>query len=407
MTDIVKSYIVLANGRVFEGKSLGAAGCIIGEAVFTTGMNGYIETLTDPSYFGQIVTQTFPLIGNYGIIPKDFESSKSHVRGYVVRSYCDVPSNFRCEKNRDTFLKEQNVIGLCGIDTRALTKVLRESGVMNAMLISGDSKEAKTALNALKNEQEKQKLLEKIKAHKIENAVQSVSCDAVKIEETAEIVLKESAEYGFVPVKSDCTKRNDVLNTDCAGKGKKIVLWDFGAKANIRRELLKRGAEVITLPASASAEDILSKNPDGIMLSNGPGDPKENTEIIKELKKIIKSGTPVFGICLGHQLLALAMGADTVKLKYGHRGANQPVKYLPTGRIYISSQNHGYAVKNETLPAGAILTFVNTNDGTCEGISYGNAPAFSVQFHPEACSGPWDTGFLFDDFIKLIQSHSA
>ena len=402
MTDIVKSYIVLANGRVFEGKSLGAAGCIIGEAVFTTGMNGYIETLTDPSYFGQIVTQTFPLIGNYGIIPKDFESSKSHVRGYVVRSYCDVPSNFRCEKNLDTFLKEQNVIGLCGIDTRALTKVLRESGVMNAMLISGDSKEAKTALNALKNEQEKQKLLEKIKAYKIENAVQNVSCDAVKIEETAEIVLKESAEYGFVPVKSDCTKRNDALNTDCAGKGKKIVLWDFGAKANIRRELLKRGAEVITLPASASAEDILSKNPDGIMLSNGPGDPKENTEIIKELKKIIKSGIPVFGICLGHQLLALAMGADTMKLKYGHRGANQPVKYLPTGRIYISSQNHGYAVKNETVPAGAILTFVNTNDGTCEGITYSSAPAFSVQFHPEACAGPWDTGFLFDDFMKLI-----
>ena len=367
MSDISKSYIVLANGRVFEGKSFGATGCVIGEAVFTTGMNGYIETLTDPSYFGQIVMQTFPLIGNYGIISKDFESSKTHVRGYVVRSYCDVPSNFRFEKTLDTFLKEQNVIGLFGIDTRALTKVLRESGVMNAMIISGGSKDALDAVSALCDEQKKQKLLEKIRAYKIENAVKNVSCDAVKIEENADIVLTESEEYGFVPVKSDCTKLNNTADEDFSGEGKKIILWDFGAKANIRRELLKRGAEVITMPANASAEDILSKNPDGIMLSNGPGDPQENTGIINELKKIIKSNIPIFGICLGHQLLALAMGAETIKLKYGHRGGNQPVKYLPTGRVYISSQNHGYAVKNETLPSEAILTFVNTNDGTCEG----------------------------------------
>ena len=402
MSDISKSYIVLANGRVFEGKSFGASGCAIGEAVFTTGMNGYIETLTDPSYFGQIVTQTFPLVGNYGIISKDFESSKTHVRGYVVRSYCDVPSNFRFEKTLDTFLKEQNVIGLFGIDTRALTKVLRESGVMNAMIISGGSKDALDAVSALCDEQKKQKLLEKIRAFKIENAVKNVSCDAAKIEENADTVLKESEEYRFVPVNSDCTKLNNTADDDFSRKGKKIILWDFGAKANIRRELLKRGAEVITMPANASAEDILSKNPDGIMLSNGPGDPQENTWIINELKKIIKSNIPIFGICLGHQLLALAMGAETVKLKYGHRGGNQPVKYLPTGRVYISSQNHGYAVKNETLPSDAILTFVNTNDGTCEGITYSSAPAVSVQFHPEACAGPGDTGFLFDDFMKLI-----
>lgn len=402
MSDISKSYIVLANGCVFEGKTFGATGCVIGEAVFTTGMNGYIETLTDPSYFGQIVMQTFPLIGNYGIISKDFESSKTHVRGYVVRSYCDVPSNFRFEKTLDTFLKEQNVIGLFGIDTRALTKVLRESGVMNAMIISGGSKDALDAVSALCDEQKKQKLLEKIRAYKIENAVKNVSCDAVKIEENADAVLKESEEYGFVPVKSDCTKLNNTADEDFSGEGKKIILWDFGAKANIRRELLKRGAEVITMPANASAEDILSKNPDGIMLSNGPGDPQENTGIINELKKIIKSNIPIFGICLGHQLLALAMGAETVKLKYGHRGGNQPVKYFPTGRVYISSQNHGYAVKNETLPSEAILTFINTNDGTCEGITYSSLPAFSVQFHPEACAGPCDTGFLFDDFMKLI-----
>ena len=365
-------------------------------------MNGYIETLTDPSYFGQIVMQTFPLIGNYGIISKDFESSKTHVRGYVVRSYCDVPSNFRFEKTLNTFLKEQNVIGLFGIDTRALTKVLRESGVMNAMIISGGSKDALDAVSALCDEQKKQKLLEKIRAYKIENAVKNVSCDAVKIEENADTVLKESEEYGFVPVKSDCTKLNNTADEDFSGEGKKIILWDFGAKANIRRELLKRGDEVITMPANASAEDILSKNPYGIMLSNGPGDPQENTGIINELKKIIESNIPIFGICLGHQLLALAMGAETVKLKYGHRGGNQPVKYLPTGRVYISSQNHGYAVKNETLPSDAILTFVNTNDGTCEGITYSSVPAFSVQFHPEACAGPWDTGFLFDNFMKLI-----
>lgn len=404
MANSKKSCIVLANGLVFEGQSFGAAGCVIGEAVFTTGMTGYIETLTDPSYFGQIVMQTFPLIGNYGVIPKDFESSKSHVCGYIVRSCCNIPSNFRCEKTLDAFLKEQNVVGLYGVDTRALTKVLREAGVMNAMVISGDSAEAKTAFSALTDKTEKQKLLEKIKAYTIKNAVKNVSGDAVKIEETAESVFKEAMQYGFVPIKSDGTKENNAKNAMRSGSGKKVVLWDFGAKANIRRELLKRGIEVITVSAYARADDILSKNPNGIMLSNGPGDPQENIEIIAELKKIIKSGVPIFGICLGHQLLALAMGAETTKLKYGHRGANQPVKYLATGRIYISSQNHGYAVKNETLPDEAALSFINTNDGTCEGITYTSIPAFSVQFHPEACSGPLDMDFLFDDFIRLMDN---
>ena len=190
------------------------------------------------------------------------------------------------------------------------------------------------------------------------------------------------------------------------GKGKKVVLWDFGAKANIRRELLKRGLEVVTLPCTASAEEILALNPDGLMLSNGPGDPQDNVQIIAELKKILATGLPVFGICLGHQILALAKGALTEKLKYGHRGANQPVKDLSTGRVYITSQNHGYAVKNDSLPSGAQLSFVNTNDGTCEGITYTDIPAFSVQFHPEACSGPLDTSFLFDNFVKLINDRN-
>ncbi len=406
MSNVTKACLVLANGQIFEGKTLGRTGCIIGETVFTTGMNGYLETLTDPSYYGQIVTQTFPLIGNYGVIPKDFESAASHVRGYIVRSWCQVPSNFRCQGNLDDFLKEQNIIGLYDIDTRALTKVLREAGVMNGMIISGDSKEALEAFAALENPEAKSKLLKKIKSYKIVNAVNSVTGSASAIEEAADVVFSESAEYRFVPVRADGTKENNPDAAMANGKGKKVVLWDFGAKANIRRELLKRGLEVITLPSTASAKEILSLNPDGIMLSNGPGDPKENVEIIGEIKKLIKADKAIFGICLGHQLLALANGAETVKLKYGHRGANQPVKDLSSGRVYITSQNHGYAVKNKSLPSGALLSFVNTNDGTCEGITYTKFPGFSVQFHPEACSGPLDTSFLFDEFVALINNHN-
>ncbi len=401
-----KACLVLANGLVFDGKSFGASGCVIGEAVFTTGMNGYLETLTDPSYFGQIVTQTFPLIGNYGIITPDFESSKIHVRGYIVRSWCEEPSNFRCEGEIDAWLKKQNVIGLYDIDTRALTKVLREAGVMNGMIIAGDSEEAQKNFAALENEAEKAKLLEQIKAYKIEKAVETVSCDAVKIEKDAQSVFAESAKYRAVPVRADGTKENDPEVAMKDGKGKKVVLWDFGAKANIRRELLKRGLEVVTMPCTATAAQILAENPDGVMLSNGPGDPSDNVTIIAEIKKLLERDLPIFGICLGHQLLALAKGAKTSKLKYGHRGANQPVKYLKTGRVYISSQNHGYAVENDTLPKGAVLSFVNTNDGTCEGVTYTDTPSFSVQFHPEASSGPLDTSFLFDEFVKLINDHS-
>ena len=385
---------------------------MVGEAVFTTGMNGYLETLTDPSYFGQIVTQTFPLIGNYGVIGADLESSKIHVRGYVVRSWCENPSNFRAEdgenskKQIDDWLKNQHIIGLCGIDTRALTKVLREAGVMNGMIISGESDEAKRNFSALESESEKSALLEKIRAYRIEKAVESVSCDAVKIERDAQSVFAESARYRAVPVRADGTKVNDAAAAMKDGSGKKVVLWDFGAKANIRRELLKRGLEVVTMPCTATAEEILSKNPDGIMLSNGPGDPSDNVSIIEEIRKLLKKEIPIFGICLGHQLLALAKGARTSKLKYGHRGANQPVKYLKTGRVYISSQNHGYAVENESLPKGAVLSFVNTNDGTCEGVAYTDTPSFSVQFHPEASSGPLDTSFLFDEFVRLINDHS-
>lgn len=400
-----KACLVLANGLVFEGRSFGAEGIIIGETVFTTGMNGYLETLTDPSYYGQIVTQTFPLIGNYGDIKKDYESSKCNLRGYIVRQWCEEPSNFRCDGDLDSYLKSQNIIGLYDIDTRRLTKILREVGVMNGMLISGNSKDALEAFAALKDEKKKTALLEKIKSYKIEKAVESVTGSATGVEEPADVVFSESAKYRFVPVTADGTKINDEKEAMKAGKGKKAVLWDFGAKANIRRELLKRGLEVVTVPCSYTAEQIMALNPDGVMLSNGPGDPAENAGIIAEIKKLLKTGIPIFGICLGHQLLALANGAQTMKLKYGHRGANQPVKYTKTGRVYITSQNHGYAVKNDCLPEGAVQSFVNTNDGTCEGLTYTKIPAFSVQFHPEACSGPLDANFLFDEFVTLINNH--
>lgn len=408
-----KAYIVLADGHIFEGKNFGATGCVTGEAVFTTGMTGYIETLTDPSYFGQIVMQTFPLIGNYGIIPADFESSRSHVRGYIVHDWCRIPSNFRCEGDLDAFLKKNKVVGIHSLDTRALTKIIRESGVMNARIIApGESdhesaKEADIVRDVLEKGEKSsafENLISEIRSFVIKDAVYSVTGSASGIEKPAGQVFAESAAYRAVPVTEDGLKVNDVEKAAEAGRGKKVVLWDFGAKANIRRELLKRGLEVITMKAQSTCSEITAQKPDGVLLSNGPGDPAENTAIISELKKLTDSGIPVFGICLGHQLLALARGGKTEKLKYGHRGANQPVKELSTGRVYISSQNHGYAVVSDSLPGGATLSFVNTNDGTCEGIQYSDFPGFSVQFHPEASAGPLDTAFLFDRFIDLMNS---
>ena len=318
-------------------------------------MGGYIETLTDPSYFGQIVMQTFPLIGNYGFIDEDTESTKSYVSAYIVREYCKEPSNFRCVKTLDDYLKENNIIGVYDVDTREITKIIRESGVMNAVICS-DPRKAD---------------FDKIKEYKITDAVKSTSVE----------------KPCLVPSK------NHKYN---------VVLIDYGKKDNIPRELAKRGCNVAVVPYNTKAEDILKLNPDGIMLSNGPGDPSDNEECIEELKKLIGK-VPIFGICLGHQLLALAMGGKTIKLKYGHRGVNQPVKNLKTGRTYISSQNHGYAVINEDIEkAGGVISYVNANDGTNEGVDYPDKKAFSVQFHPEACSGPHDTRFLFDRFIDMI-----
>jgi len=380
------AYLILADGTVFEGKSIGASGMTIGETVFTTGMTGYIETLTDPSYYGQIVTQTFPLIGNYGVMPPDFESIKSWVRGYVVRELCDQPSNFRCEGDLNSFLKEQGIIGICGIDTRALTKRLREAGVMNGMIVSG-----KNAENLRPEE-----LLPKIRDYQITNAVQMVQTNK---EGEASPSLQPAAQ-SYATLSAGDTPRNAPAHH--------VVLFDFGAKLNIQRELEKRGCKVSVVPYNTTAEEVIKMTPDGIMLSNGPGDPAENVSVIEEIHKLCDYGKiPIFGICLGHQMLALARGAKTSKLKYGHRGGNHPCKDTETNRVYITSQNHGYAVENTSLPPYAKMSFFNVNDGTVEGINYTDIPAFSVQFHPEACGGPHDTNFLFDNFLKLMEATHA
>lgn len=348
-----KVYLTLQNGKQFVGKRFGADGEVVGELVFTTGMTGYIETLTDPSYYGQIVTQTFPLIGNYGVIRPDCESKKPWVSAYIVREKCAAPSNFRCEETLDKYLEDNGIVGIYGIDTRELTKIVREAGVMNAAITSAPLQR-----------------LDDVKAYKIKNAVDSVTCRGVEY-------------YG-----------NE--------NGIKVVVWDFGAKENIIRELVKRGCYCIKVPSYYSAEQISSLNPQGLMLTNGPGDPVENCGIIENLK-LLAGKLPIFGICLGHQLFALAMGGKTKKMKYGHRGANQPVKNLDTGRVYISSQNHGYEVLSSSLHGKGKLSYVNANDGTCEGFDYPEINAFTVQFHPEACGGPRDASFLFNKFISNVK----
>ena len=352
------AYLVLENGMIFEGSYFGAQREVIGEIVFTTGMTGYLETLTDPSYYGQIVLQTFPLIGNYGVIPSDFESSSVHASAYIVKHWCQEPSNFRSEGDLDTFFKQQNIVGLHGIDTRALTKVIRENGVMNGKITSHLPVDTDTSA---------------LRSYKVVDAVKSVSRTSMTHEKV------ENPKY-------------------------KVALFDFGLKENIHRKLLQRDCEVFILPHNTTAKEIAELNLDGIMLSNGPGDPSENTEVIDNLKEIIKLNIPTFGICLGHQLLALAHDFQTEKLKYGHRGGNQPVKHVLTGKVYITSQNHGYAVVSNSIDSQvAKQLFYNVNDKTCEGIIYKNMPIFSVQFHPEACSGPLDTAFLFDTFIENME----
>ena len=351
------AYLILQNGNIFSGRRFGAEGDITAELVFTTAMTGYLETLTDPSYHGQMVVQTFPLIGNYGVIPADFESSSPRLSAYIVKEKCNIPANFRSEGNLDDYLKASGIIGLEDVDTRTLTKIIREYGVMNAAIVS--------------------ELPEDLSGF------------------TAALALKELG--------------SDVYQVTCAqtatfneGGAKHIVLWDFGYKRGMATELINRGCQVTIVPAGSTFAEIQAYQPDGILLSNGPGDPAVNTSIIKEIRLAMDAELPVFGICLGHQLMALAQGAQSSKLRYGHRGANQPVRDTRTGRLYITSQNHGYAIEADSLPETARLRFENLNDLTCEGVDYLDRPAFSVQFHPEARGGPLDTAFLFDRFLALL-----
>lgn len=353
-----KAYLVLSNGRIFEGQSIGAERDSVGELVFTTGMVGYLETLTDPSYAGQIVTQTFPLIGNYGVIEPDFEGETA-VKGYIVRELCDTPSNFRSEYALEQFLREHNIPGLCGVDTRELTRIIREEGVMNAKICM----------------EKPEGVDEAISGYLVSGVVAEVSCK----------------EKGVYPAIGETKYR--------------VTLLDYGAKRNIIRSLQERGCEVTVVPQNTPAAEILAAAPDGIMLSNGPGDPAENIACIAQIRQLIGK-IPVFGICLGHQLTALAMGGKTMKLKYGHRGANQPVKEVNGTRTFITSQNHGYAVVAESLKGVGRETFVNANDGSCEGMEYPGKNCFTVQFHPEACAGPKDTAFLFDRFLDMMGGNS-
>ncbi len=386
----MKAFLILEDGTVFEGIHIGADREIISEIVFNTSMAGYLEVLTDPSYAGQAVCMTYPLIGNYGICREDMESKKIWPDAFIVRELSRIPSNFRCDASIQEILAEYDVPGIAGIDTRALTKILREKGTMNGCITT----------NADYVMEEIQK---RLKAYDMGNVVDIVTCqEKYTLKGTRELSengpLSGSARY-----TGEKEKRPSLVK-ELNGKGKRVALLDLGAKDNIARSLAARGCDVTVYPARTAAQEILSDKPDGIMLSNGPGDPKVCTKVIENVKKLYESDTPIFAICLGHQLMALATGADTFKMKYGHRGGNHPVKDLATGRVYISSQNHGYVVDMDKLDERvAKPAFINVNDGTCEGLAYTGKNIFTVQFHPEACPGPQDSGYLFDRFIQMME----
>ncbi len=352
----MKAVIALEDGTVFEGESFGTEGEITGEVVFNTGMTGYQEILTDPSYFGQIVTMTYPLIGNYGINIDDFESSRPHVSGFIVRELCRTPNNWRSAGDLNEYLLRHGIIGLEGIDTRAITKILRDNGTMKGML-----------------------------------STSSDFCCSSKIDSIVASVNKD-------PVLKVTTDKVRHYEAD----GHRIALIDYGVKQSIITSLLKRGCEVYVFPATSSADEVISVDPDGIVLSNGPGDPKDCGYAIMAIKNLLGK-KPILGICLGHQLIALARGADAERLKYGHRGCNHPVKDLKKDITYITSQNHGYTIIESTVDTRLMeVSHRNMNDGTIEGIRHNDIPVLSVQFHPEASPGPGDTAYLFDEFMLMI-----
>lgn len=351
-------YLVLENGEVFEGERFGYNVDTACEVVFNTSMVGYVETLTDPSYTGQGIVMTYPLIGNYGIIPEDYESDNICAKALFVHELAEFESNFRSKFNLDKFLRDYKVPGLAGINTRKLTKILRDKGTMKGYVTSN--------INNMKE------IMEKINNYRINKPIEKVTTREIKV-------------YG-------------------KGREIKIALMDYGFKHNIVNSLLKRGLEVTIFPATTPAEKVIDMNPDGIMLSNGPGDPEDCTYQIENVKKLYNTDIPIFGICLGHQLMGLANGFKTAKLKYGHRGANHPVKDLKQDRVHITSQNHGYYIVEESVDKKiAEVSHINLNDGTVEGLRYKNKNIFTVQYHPEACPGPEDTEYLFDEFLDLVK----
>ena len=399
----MKAFLILEDGTVFAGTSFGAVKEVISEIVFNTSMAGYPEVLTDPSYAGQAVCMTYPLIGNYGICLEDMESDRPWPDALIVREACSEPSNFRSDETLDSFMKRYEIPGIEGIDTRALTKILRERGTMNGMVTTDENYDLET-------------ILPRLHAYTCGQVVEKVTCRQ-KLELAGTRELSENGPVSGHAVfdaenyeryqrgDKSCKESRPSLVRELNGLGLHIALLDVGYKKNIARSLAMRGCDVTIYPAGTPAEEILADKPDGIMISNGPGDPKENVHVIEEVKKLYDSEVPIFAICLGHQLMALATGSDTYKLKYGHRGGNHPVKDLTTGRVYISSQNHGYAVdENSVDPKIASPLFRNVNDGTNEGLVYRNKNIFTVQFHPEACPGPQDSSFLFDRFIANIKA---
>ncbi|MGG3842439.1 carbamoyl phosphate synthase small subunit [Anoxybacillus kestanbolensis] len=353
----MKRQLILEDGTRFVGEAFGSQVQTIGEVVFNTGMTGYQEILTDPSYCGQIVTMTYPLIGNYGINRDDFESIEPHVFGFIVKEACTSPSNWRSELTIDEYLRTKNIPGLAGVDTRKLTRIIRQYGTLKGMI-----------------------------------------CDMDVSVSEAVAYLKET-ELARDQVKRVSTKSPYAS----PGRGHRVVLIDFGMKHGILRELNKRHCDVIVLPYNATAEDVLQLHPDGVMLSNGPGDPKDVPEALDMIRGVL-GRVPLFGICLGHQLFALACGANTEKMKFGHRGSNHPVKHIETGKVAITSQNHGYTVTEKSLVHTRLeVTHIALNDGTIEGLRHRDVPAFTVQYHPEASPGPEDANQLFDDFMAMIE----
>jgi carbamoyl-phosphate synthase small subunit len=372
----MKAILVLEDGRTFNGASFGAEGETFGEMVFNTSMSGYQEILTDPSYAGQIVCMTYPLIGNYGVNEADVESRRPWVEGFVVREASRVRSNWRSTMSLDDYLKLNNIVGIEHIDTRALVRHIRDKGAMRAG-ISTVAADAET-------------LLSKILA----------TPEMTNRELASAVTVGESYVYEGEELVQPESK---IQNPKSKIEGFHIVAYDFGVKTNSLREFAKYGCRVTIVPAATSAADVMALKPDGIFLSNGPGDPSAMKNVIEEIKQLVESKTPVFGICLGHQLIGSAFGGETYKLKFGHRGGNQPIKDLTTGKIEIASHNHGFAVEAASLPADVEVTHVNLNDNTVAGLRHKSLPVFSVQYHPESAPGPHDSEYLFERFVELMR----